>query len=112
MSDNEIKTHGQLPGKAELMEILKPICDPELHISLVDLGLIYKVDVKPEEKKATVDMSLTSPGCPAANEILRNVKGAVEKTGYEDVLVQLVWEPRWDPHTMASEEAKDKLGIW
>ncbi len=101
-----------LPGRADLIEILKPIQDPELHLGLVDLGLIYNVEVDQENKKATVDITLTSPGCPMGPEILSAVKKTVMGVGFEDVLVNLVWEPKWDPHTMASDVAKDALGIW
>ena len=101
-----------LPGRAEVIEAIKPITDPEINISLVELGLVYNVEVEPENNKALVEMTLTSPGCPVGPQILAAVKKAVQDTGYEGVEVKLVWEPKWDPNTMASDEAKDALGIW
>jgi metal-sulfur cluster biosynthetic enzyme len=101
-----------LPGRAEVLELLKPVQDPELHLSLVDLGLIYGIELNAEKKSAVIEMSLTSPGCPAANDMIISVRKAVEASGYEDVEVKLVWEPKWDPQTMATDEVKDRLGIW
>ncbi len=98
--------------EAGLKEWLKPVEDPELFISLVELGLIYEVDAEPEGKVA-VKMTLTSPGCPAGPYILDLVKKRLlEHKDVKDVSVQIIFDPKWDPREMASEEAKDKLGIW
>lgn len=95
-----------------LKEWLKPVEDPELFISLVELGLIYEVEPKPEGK-VDVRMTLTSPGCPAGPQILDMIKRRLlEHSEVKDVTVQIVFTPKWDPREMASEEAKDKLGIW
>ena len=96
-------------------DILKAIAvveDPELMVPLVDLGLVYGVSID-EGRNVHVDMTLTSPGCPLAQQIVLNVEDSVRSlSGFEDVKVNLVWEPKWDPKKMASEEAKEILGIW
>ena len=99
--------------KEKIMAALKPIQDPELSISIVDLGLIYNVDFQSESKKVLVEMTLTSPGCPVGPQLMAAVHtkaAAIE--GVEDAEVKLIWTPKWDPKIMASEEAKDQLGIF
>lgn len=97
----------------EIIEKLRPIKDPEVHISIVDLGLIYGVDVQDEGKKLNVRMTLTSPMCPAGPELVAMVKATAELIpDVEEASVQMVWEPPWDPKKMASDDAKDLLGIW
>ena len=99
--------------KEDIFNALKPIQDPELSISIVDLGLIYNVDFQNEGKKVLVEMTLTSPACPVGPQLMAAVHTkAASITGVEDAEVKLVWTPRWDPKTMASEEAKDQLGIF
>jgi len=94
-----------------LKEWLKPVQDPELRLSLVELGLIY--DCKQEGEKVQVTMTLTSPGCPAAGELVESVKKRLlENPEVKEVAVEIVFDPKWDPKTMASEECKDVLGIW
>ncbi|MBI5171928.1 MAG: metal-sulfur cluster assembly factor [Candidatus Obscuribacter sp.] len=91
-------------------ECLREVVDPELGISVVDLGLIY--DVKIDNNNVVVKMTLTSPGCPVGAVIQAQCHQAVKKLPWaKEVSVQLVWIPRWDPKTMASEEAKMDLGI-
>ena len=99
--------------KEDVMLALKPIQDPELSISIVDLGLIYNVDFQSEGKKVLVEMTLTSPGCPVGPQLMAAVHtkaAAIE--GVEDAEVKLIRTPKWDPKIMASEEAKDQLGIF
>ena len=99
--------------KDDVMNALKPIQDPELSISIVDLGLIYGVDILNEGKKVLVEMTLTSPACPVGPQLMAAVHTkAGTLPGIEDAEVKLVWTPKWDPKTMASEEAKDTLGIF
>jgi metal-sulfur cluster biosynthetic enzyme len=96
-----------------VFDALRPIVDPEMMISIVELGLIYGVDVDPEEEKARVRMTLTSPMCPVGPQIMAAVKGSVEQLPVVKVCeVELVWSPPWDPRVHASEEAKARLGIW
>lgn len=99
--------------KQEVLEAIRPVIDPEINISIVDLGLVYDVKLDEENKSATVIMTLTSPGCPMGPEIMAAVDHTIKQsTPYQTVDIQLVWEPRWDPREMASDAAKDILGIW
>lgn len=98
-------------------QALAPVEDPEIHMSIVELGLIYSAKIEDVEgekgKRVTVAMSLTSPACPYGPMLLAMVHGAVAKLpGVRTVDVDLTFNPLWDPRTMASEEAKDKLGIF
>lgn len=102
-----------MPVSADLiMEALKEVEDPELGISIVELGLIYGIEI--DDGKVRVRMTLTSPGCPIGPMLQAAVHGTVLRVypQAEDVKVDLVWNPPWDPYKMASEEAKDMLGIW
>ena len=93
-----------------VLENLRTVVDPELGINIVDLGLVYEVKV--EECNVKVKMTLTSPGCPIGPAIQAQCHAAVKKLPWaKDVHVQLVWTPRWDPKTLASEDAKMDLGI-
>jgi metal-sulfur cluster biosynthetic enzyme len=95
----------------EIKVWLKDIKDPEMGFSLVDLGLIYSAKV--ELPRAVVKMTLTSPGCPMAAEIRQNVYNRMMQIdGVKECLVELVFTPKWNPAEMASDEVKDKLGVW
>jgi metal-sulfur cluster biosynthetic enzyme len=97
----------------EVLEKLRPIQDPEVHISIVDLGLIYGVDVGEEGKKLNVRMTLTSPMCPVGPELVAMVKATAESIDeVDEATVEMVWKPAWDPKEMATDDAKDMLGIW
>lgn len=92
---------------------LKPVVDPEIGIGIVDLGLVYGADIEKDGKKVTVRMTLTSPMCPYGAVIISQVDDTLKMLpGVEETDVKVVWEPQWDPRTMASEEVKDKMGIW
>tara|TARA_B100001996_G_scaffold132788_1_gene101057 strand:+ start:1967 stop:2281 length:315 start_codon:yes stop_codon:yes gene_type:complete len=99
--------------KEEVMQVLDEVEDPELNISIVELGLVYDVRFEQKENKlhAEVDMTLTSPGCPAAAEIMAAAHRAA-LNAVESVHINLVWAPRWDPKIHASEDAKMDMGIW
>ncbi len=102
-----------LPTKDEVIEAIRPVTDPEINISIVDLGLIYDVEVEEKTQQVTVHMTLTSPACPVGPQIMAAVHGKVlDMADVEDVDIQLVWSPPWDPRTMASEDTKMTLGIW
>ena len=99
-------------NKEDVRETLKNVYDPEIGINIVDLGLVYDVDVTPESGDVLVTMTLTSLGCPLGPVIVQEVTGAVKDLpGINEVDVKLVWSPAWSPDNM-SEEAKDELGIW
>lgn len=104
-------TDSQALSEGTLRDWLRPIEDPELNMSLEELGLIY--DIRIQEGNVDVDMTLTSPGCPAADYLVQQVKDRLEEhESVKTAKVQLVWEPKWDAKEMASEEAKEKLGLW
>ena len=99
----------------EVMHALQAVEDPELDISIVDLGLLYAVRLedRDEGKHAEIDLTLTSPGCPAAPEIMAAAhRAALQTDGLESVHINLVWTPRWDPRVHATEDARMDMGIW
>ncbi len=88
--------------------ILEDVIDPEMGVNIVDLGLIY--DVKIADREVLIEMTLTSPGCPAGPEIISNVKLSILKLKEIDkVDVQLVWMPMWNSEMM-TDEARDIMG--
>lgn len=96
--------------KEKIMEQLEEVMDPELNIDIVNLGLIYDVQID-EDKNVKVTMTLTAMGCPLAGTIEQQVKEAVKKVdGIQDVQVDIVWDPPWDKSRM-SRYAKIALGI-
>jgi metal-sulfur cluster biosynthetic enzyme len=96
-----------------VMEALREVKDPELHMGIVDLGLIYGVEIMDAGKHVEVRMSLTSPGCPYGPQIVNEVRDVVAGLpGVDTADVRVVWDPPWDPRTHASDEIKDKLGLW
>ena len=101
---------GQLSDE-EILEAIRVVEDPEIGISIVDLGLVYGVDNV--EGDVSVTMTLTSPFCPVGPMLISQIETVVEELpGVKDCKVDLVWSPPWDPKTMASDDAKDMLGIW
>jgi metal-sulfur cluster biosynthetic enzyme len=101
----------QAPTEEEMMLRLQAIEDPELRMSIVDLGLIYGVVY--EEGKATVTMTLTSPGCPLGGLIETQAYHVLKALpGIDDVEVNITFTPRWDPRTMATDDVKMMLGIY
>ena len=102
-----------LPNEHEIMQALKAVYDPELGISIVDLGLVYGVNTVDEEHKVIVDMTLTTPACPLG-PLIKTQAHAVLTTTYpsiKDVDINLVWTPFWNP-SMMSEEAREELGFF
>lgn len=93
----------------DVFNALKGVIDPELGINVVDLGLVYGVEIS--EGVVRVEMTLTSPGCPLAGLIDQMVKSAVGKLkGVERVELELVWDPPWIP-AMMSEEVREEFGV-
>ena len=96
----------------EVREALKTVQDPEIHIDVINLGLIYDVIIS-EAGDVDIKMTLTSPFCPVGPEMVASAEDAAAKVpGVKSAKVEIVFTPTWDPAKMASDEAKDKLGIW
>ena len=96
--------------REDVMEKLKEVIDPEIGFSIVDLGLIYKVDIQNQGKKVVVDMTLTVKGCPLQYALTNMAKQKVEELdGVEEAVVNIVWDPPWNP-SMISEELKKRFG--
>ncbi|HPF36004.1 metal-sulfur cluster assembly factor [bacterium] len=101
------------PSPNAVLDAIRPVIDPELNMSLVDLGLIRGISVKEETGAVEVDLTLTSPMCPMGPEIIASVRNAVNALdGVTSCMVDLVWSPPWDPRTDASEDCRAELGIW
>ena len=96
--------------KNRVIEKIKKIYDPEIPVNIYELGLIYKIEVD-EKNKVNVDMTLTSPNCPVAESLPKEVKDNIMKVeGVSEVNLNLVWEPPWDKDKM-SEAAKLELNL-
>ena len=93
-----------------IVDVLKTVYDPEIPVNIWDLGMIYKVDVN-DDQTVDLDMTFTSPSCPAADFILDDVRTKIETLdGIKSANVNLVFEPAWD-QSMMSEEARVELGF-
>lgn len=96
--------------ESQIVEVLKEVYDPEIPVNVYDLGLIYNIDVS-SDNHVVVTMTLTAPNCPIADDILLQVKEAVEAVkAVNSVTVNLVFDPPWSPDQM-TEEAKLELGM-
>jgi len=95
----------------DIVAALKTVYDPEIPADIYELGLIYKIDIG-DDRGVKVDMSLTSPNCPAAHELPIMVENAVSSVpGVKETKVEVVWDPPWDPSRM-SDEARLVLNMW
>ncbi len=103
-----------LPTEEDVRTALKSVYDPEIGISIIDLGLVYGVQIDDDSKTVVIDMTLTTPACPLGPVIKTQAHAEITNRfpAVNDVDINLVWTPRWDPRIMASEEAKAELGIW
>jgi metal-sulfur cluster biosynthetic enzyme len=99
-----------MPEQDAILEALRTVKDPELNVNVVDLGLVYAIQSRGPE--VDVEMTLTTPACPAGPEILRNAVSALEKLeGVEKANVKLVMNPPWSQDRM-TDAARDELGIF
>ena len=109
------------PGDAELWEVLKTVYDPEIPVNIVDLGLVYSLDVEPlsptengkkiDGYKIWMKMTLTAPGCGMGPSIAADAKERLlQLQGVKDAQVDIVWDPPWNQN-MISEEGKMQLGL-
>jgi metal-sulfur cluster biosynthetic enzyme len=98
-----------MANRDEVLEVLRQVEDPELGMDVVDLGLVYEVEV--EDSAAKVTYSLTSMGCPAGPLIAQDMEGAIRQVeGIEEVELELTFDPPWTPDRM-SDDAKFILGF-
>jgi FeS assembly SUF system protein len=94
-----------------IVAALKTVFDPEIPADIYELGLIYRVEIA-DDRKVTIDMTLTAPGCPVAGEMPGWVENAVSTVpGVADVQVNMVFDPPWDQSRM-SDEARVALDMW
>jgi FeS assembly SUF system protein len=94
-----------------IIEELKTVYDSEIPVNIYELGLIYKIDIA-DDRGVTIEMTLTTPNCPAAQDLpvmVQDAAGAV--AGVRDVKVNIVWDPPWDQSRM-SDEARATLNMW
>lgn len=103
-----------MPTQDQVMDALRTVEDPELHMGIVDLGLVYGVECEgSNHEDVTVTMTLTSPMCPVGPMFREAVLTKVKSLeGVREAKVDITFTPPWDPREMASDEAKLQLGIW
>jgi FeS assembly SUF system protein len=95
----------------DIIAALKTVYDPEIPADIYELGLIYRIDIG-DDRGIKIDMSLTSPNCPAAQDLPVMVENAVSSVpGVKETKVEVVWDPPWDPSRM-SDEARLVLNMW
>jgi FeS assembly SUF system protein len=95
----------------DVIAALKTVFDPEIPADIYELGLIYRIDLA-DDRAVTVDMTLTTPNCPSAQELPTMVENAVASVaGVGEVKINIVWDPPWDPSRM-SDEARAMLNMW
>jgi FeS assembly SUF system protein len=114
---DDVVPHEALPADEaarltdEIITALKSVYDPEIPADIYELGLIYRIDIG-DDRAVTVDMTLTTPNCPSAQELPGMVENAVASVaGVGPVTVNIVWEPAWEPSRM-SDEARLVLNMW
>lgn len=96
-------------NESEVLEALKDCFDPEIPVNIVDLGLVYDVDIV--DKSVKITMTLTGQGCPMSAQISSDVTGRLRALeGVEQADVDIVWDPAWNA-TMMSDAAKEKMGF-
>ena len=97
--------------ESRVIAVLRTIYDPEIPVNIYDLGLIYGITLMPEERRARLQMTLTAPGCPVAQDFPGLVADTVRQLpDFDEVDVELVWDPPWDMQKM-SEAARLQLGM-
>jgi len=111
MSEDEAKSVP--PTREQILVALHTVRDPEVGFDVVDLGLIYGIEIAEDGTNIKIKMTLTTPYCPYGQQMVDSARTAVGALpGVKAVDIDLVWEPAWDPRTMASDAVKDTLGLW
>lgn len=112
MQPPELEASTGHPLWPQVQAALREVYDPEIPVNIYELGLIYKVDINPDNNNVYVEMSLTSPACPVAGEMPGMVEQSVKTiSDIGDVVVDIIWDPPWDPSRMA-ETAKLQLNMY
>ena len=107
-STNEGSTPAEVTEES-VLEVLSGVYDPEIPIDIVNLGLIYGVDI--EDGNVHIKMTMTAPGCPSSAEIAAESRILIEELpGVKSATIEIVWDPPWDPSRM-SEDARQSMGL-
>ena len=108
MSEQQAETP-VLVREEDVIEVLREVFDPEIPVNIVDLGLVYEIDIRPA--RVDVKMTLTALGCPMAAEVMTDVREhLLEIPGVKDAGVEIVYDPPWTPERM-TEDARWELGM-
>lgn len=98
------------PTRLDIAECLRGVIDPEVGINIVDLGLLY--DLQVEEGQATVRLTMTTPACPMSSYIRQQVGTALQRVpGLRRIITELVWDPPWSPQMMDPEVSMRRFGV-
>lgn len=110
-NESQHQEHPKEIDENAIIDAVSTVYDPEIPVNIYDLGLIYAIDLH-EDGKIHVEMTLTAPNCPSAQELPIMIKQAIEKVdGVTEVEVEVVWDPPWDPSRM-SDEARLTLNMF
>nr|WP_237180963.1 SUF system Fe-S cluster assembly protein [Roseomonas haemaphysalidis] len=109
--EGEQAPEGGAISEAKVIDMIGTVFDPEIPVNIYELGLIYAVEIG-DDGKVAVEMTLTTPSCPSAQELPQQVEEAIRLVpGVKDVSVEVVWDPPWDPSRM-SEDARLALNMY
>lgn len=104
---------GRFPDEGQVLDALQEVLDPEIGLSIVELGLVYDIICTKATGTVDVKMTLTSPGCPLGPEMTGAAYMIIMRLPQvKECHIDLVWEPMWDPQVNPTEEARAYLGIW
>ena len=102
-----------LPSENDIIAAIRPVRDPDLDLGIGDVGLLRGVDIAQDTGHVRVELTLTSPMCPMAPQLIEAVRAkTIAVPGVNLAFVDLVWSPPWDPRTDATDDVKAELGIW
>lgn len=109
LTSNNSTSISESVTEAKILEVLSDVYDPEIPIDIVNMGLIYGIEI--QDGRVHVRMTMTAPGCPSSGEIIAESKLLIEELpGVKSANIEIVWDPPWDPSRM-SEEAKQSMGF-